>query len=50
MIKINEENARLQYSYSTSVLEINREWKPNVITWSDEIQEMLIKRNLKFIN
>ena len=50
IIKINEENTRLQYSYLTSVLEMNREWKPNIITWSNEIQEMLRKRNLKFIN
>ena len=50
MIKINKENARLQYGYSTSVLETNREWKPNIITQSDEIQEMLSRRNLKFIN
>ena len=37
IIQINEDNARLSYRHLESILEIKRNYKPNVITWSDEI-------------
>jgi len=50
MIQINENNARLSYGYRNSILEIDRKWKPNQISWSDEIQQKLQKRNMELIN
>ena len=50
IIRINEENTRLYYGYSSSVLNTKRELKPKVVTWSDEVQEMLSIRELTFIN
>jgi len=50
VININEENARLFYGYSGHILNVELENKPNVITWSDEIQHMLSSRELKIVN
>ena len=50
IIRINEENARLYYGYSSSVLNTKRELKPKVVIWSDEVQEILSSRELTFIN
>ena len=50
MIKINEENARLFYGYSDNVMDVELENKPNIVTWSDEVQHMLSCRDLKIIN
>jgi len=50
MIQINEDNARLSYGYANSILETDRSWKPNQISWSDEIQQKLQKRNMELIN
>ena len=36
--QINEDNARIQYRFSKSLLEVNRKVKPNKIIWSNEIQ------------
>ena len=44
IIQINEDNARLSYGYSESILTTQRKYKPNVIMWSDEIQEKLNRR------
>ena len=50
VININEENARLFYGYSGHVLNMELENKPKVVTWSDEIQQMLCSRELKIVN
>ena len=50
MIQINEENARISYDCSASVIETERKFKPNNVTWSDETQEKLQRRQLKIIN
>ena len=50
IIQINEDNARISYGYSESILETQRKYKPNVIMWSDEIQEKLNRRQLKVEN
>ena len=50
IIQINEDNARMSYGYSASIIETSRKWKPNNVIWSDEIQEMLNRRQLKVMN
>ena len=50
IMKINEDNARMSYGYSASIIETSRKWKPNQITWSDETQDMLNRRQLEVIN
>ena len=50
IIRINEENARVFYGYSKSIMEVERRYKPEKIIWSDEIQDILGKRNLQMIN
>jgi len=50
IIQINEDNARVSYGYSTSIIETERKDKPNEITWNDEIQVKLNRRNLRLEN
>jgi len=50
IIQINEDNARLSYGYSRSVLETKRSHKPKQVIWSDEIQAKLDRRRLKIEN
>ena len=50
IMRINEENARLYYGYSSNVLNVKRELKPKIVIWSDEMQETLSRRELKFVN
>jgi len=50
MIRINEENSRLFYGYSGHVLDVELKNKPKVVTWSDEVQNMLSSRGLKIVN
>jgi len=50
MIQINEDNVKASYGYSKSVMETKRKYKPNEITWNDEIQVKLEKRQLTIHN
>ena len=50
VIQINEDNARIQYGYSKSLMDVDRKVKPNKIIWSDKIQQKLSRRNLEIIN
>ena len=50
MMQINEDNARWTYGYSKSVMQIDRQWKPKHIIWSDEIQMKLKCRQLEIVN
>ena len=50
MIQMNEENTRISYGHSASVIETERKYKPNNVTWSDETQEKLQRRQLEMIN
>ena len=36
-IQINKDNARIQYGYSKSIVEVDRNMKPNKVIWSDEV-------------
>ena len=48
--KTNKENTLLQHGYSASALEVSRMNGPKKLIQSDEIQEMIDERILKFIN
>ena len=37
VIQINEDNARLQYGYSKSIIDTDRKVKANKVIWSDEL-------------
>ena len=50
IIQINEENMQMQYGYSKSIIEMERESKPKKIIWSDKIQQKLCRRKLRLIN
>ena len=50
IIQIIEDNTRIQYGYSKSIIEVERDMKSNKITWSDEIQERLSRRGLSIEN
>jgi len=50
IIQIIEDNARVQYRYSKSIIDVSRNEKPNNITWSDEIQEKIERRGMKLEN
>ena len=50
IIQIIEDNARVQYGYSNSPIDVNRIEKPDNIIWSDEIQEKITRRGLKIEN
>ena len=50
IIQILEQNAWLQYGYSTSIIDTTRENKPKQLIWSDEVQFKLEKRQIKLIN
>ena len=49
-IRINEENTRYYYGYSANILNTDWKHKPNIISWSDEIQHVLKSRELQLIN
>ena len=46
IIQIIEDNASTQYGYGKSVMEVNKDVKPSTITWSDEIQDKMMKRGI----
>ena len=50
LFQILEQKAWLQYGYSTPVMETSHQLKPKLVTWSDEIQYKLEKRQIKLIN
>ena len=50
MIKINEDNIRLHYSFSAEVIDPQLEKNPTVMIWSDEIRLMLKSRRMQLIN
>lgn len=50
MMQIIEDDARSQHGYSKSIMEANRLEKPKNITWSDEIQAKLERREIKLEN
>ena len=50
IIQINEDNARLSYGYSRSVLETKRIHKPEKVIWCNEIQAKLDRRRLSMEN
>ena len=49
-IQINEDNARIQYGYSKSIVEVDQNMKPNKVIWSDEVQQKLSRQKLVIIN
>lgn len=49
-IKVNEKNSMFQYGFSKNILQVKSELKPKQLTWSDEIADRLISRNIKFVN
>jgi hypothetical protein len=50
VIRINEENARCFYGYSESMININCQYWPEKMIWSDEIKDKLTKRDLMLHN
>ena len=50
VIQINEDNARLQYGYSKSIIDTDKQEKINKVIWSDEIKMKLSKRNIEITN
>ena len=49
-IGINKRNTSFQYGYKRNIMEIFREGKLLRGIWSDDIAEMINKRNIKLIN
>ena len=50
LININEENARLYYGFSTSMIDSKLEWNPRIGLWSDDIRFILSSQKLELIN
>ena len=50
IIQINEDNARLSYGYSKSIVESKKIHKPKKVIWCDEIQDKLERRRLRIDN
>ena len=50
IIKINEENAYIQYGYSNQILSLLRKYKLEIGIWSDDVGEMLESREISLIN
>ena len=49
-IGINKRNTSFQYRYKRNIIEIFREGKPFWGIWSNNITEMINKRNIRLIN
>jgi len=50
MIQVIEDNESVQYGYNSNIMEIGSEYKIDSKTWSDEIAEVLLSRELKIEN